>query len=84
MAKMIYANYEVASTWDLDEVCEEHEIDPDNVVSYYVKWDALHLTYKDADGNKHEIEVEPTGWPASDFDWKRPTSLVTEDDEETV
>ena len=78
MAKMIYANYEIASIWDLDEVCEEHEIDPANVVSYYVKWDKLFLTYKDADGDEQEIEVEPNCFSASEnFDWKHPSSEDT-------
>ena len=78
MAKMIYANYEIASIWDLDEVCEEHEIDPANVVEHYVKWDTLYLTYKDADGEEQEIEIQPNVFNASEnFDWKRPSSEVT-------
>ena len=76
---MIYANYEVCSTWDLDEILDELGIEREQVVGYFVKWDALHLTYRMADGTEATQEFEPNGWSASDnFDWKRPTSTVEE------
>jgi hypothetical protein len=74
----IYANYQVCSTWDLDEICENLEITREQVKSYYVKWDELVLTYIDSDGDEQEVEIPPTGFPASEFDWKRPHSVVEE------
>jgi len=75
----IYANYEVCSTWDLDEILDELGITREQVKSYFVKWDSLHLTYIDNTGNEVEEEFEPNQWSASEgFDWKRPTSVVEE------
>ena len=73
----IYANYEVCSTWDLDEICDELGIERSQIKEYYVKWDQLVLTYIDAQGQEVEEEIEP-GSPASEFDFKRPTSVVEE------
>jgi hypothetical protein len=73
----IYANYEVCSTWDLDEVCNNLGIERSQVRDYDVKWDQLVLTYIDNDGCEITCEIDPE-WPASDFDFKRPTSLVEE------
>ncbi len=76
MAKMYYANYQVSSTWDLDEICAELGIDPSTLddSKMYVKWDTLHITYTDADGEEQEAEFEPNLFSASEeFDWKRPT-----------
>ena len=75
----IYANYQIASTWDLDEILEQLEIDREQVKDYYVKCDKLFLSYTNADGDEVEEEFEPNGWSASDnFDWKRPESVVEE------
>ncbi len=74
----IYANYEVCSTWDLDEVCEGLGIERSQVKEYYVKWDQLVLTYINADGEEVEEEIDPM-IPASEFDFKRPTSVVEEE-----
>lgn len=77
----IYANYQVCSTWDLDAICEQLGITRERVQSYYVKWDALHLSYLDEDGDEVEEEFEPNQWSASDnFDWKRPDSVVEEEE----
>ena len=76
MAKMIYAEYRISSIWNLDEVCADNDIDPANVVDYYIKWDTLYLTYKDADGEEQKIEIEPNYFSASEgFDWKRPDEV---------
>ena len=56
---MIYAEYRASSIWDLDDICQQLDITRDAVVDYYVKWDALFLTYRDADGNECEEEFEP-------------------------
>ena len=82
MAKMIYAEYRISSIWNLDEICEDLEIDPANVVDYYVKWDKLFLTYTDEDGDQIEVEYEPNVFSASnEFDWKRPSSEDTVEEE---
>ena len=75
----IYANYQICSTWDLDEICSDLKITRKQVKEYYVKWDALHLTYVDRKGNEIDKEIEPNVFSASDnFDWKRPDSVVEE------
>jgi hypothetical protein len=79
MAKIVYAEYRVSSSWNLDEICEELGITTDNVVSYYVKWEKLYLTYTDSDGDEVEVEYDPNLFCASEnFDWKRPDSVVEE------
>jgi len=76
---MIYAEYRTSSVWDLDNICQQLDIARDAVVDYYVKWDALFLTYRDADGNECEEEFEPNMFSASDnFDWKRPENVTEE------
>jgi hypothetical protein len=77
---MIYANYEVCSTWDLDDILEELGITREQVKGYFVKWDSLHLTYIDNQGKEIEEEFEPNNFSASEnFDWKRPISVVEEE-----
>jgi len=80
MAK-IYANYTIASVWDLDQICEEHNINPLNITSKRVKWDQLTITYTDQNGQEQTIEdIEPNEYCASDeFDWKRPVSVQEEE-----
>ena len=83
MAKIVYAEYRVSSTWDLDQICEELGIATDDVVEYYVKWEKLFLTYTDSDGDQVEVEYEPNLFCASEnFDWKRPYEECTVDEEE--
>jgi hypothetical protein len=81
MAKIVYAEYRVSSSWNLDEICEELGITTDDVVEYYVKWEKLFLTYTDSDGDEVEVEYEPNLFCASEnFDWKRPDSVVEEEE----
>ena len=87
MAKIVYAEYFVASTWDLDQICEDIGITYDDVVEYYVKWETLHLTYTDSEGDQVEVCFAPNLFCASEhFDYKRPTEQYTldEDEEETI
>ena len=83
MAKIVYAEYRVCSSWDLNQICEELGITTDAVVDYYVKWEKLRLTYTDSDGDQVEVEYEPNLFCASEhFDYKRPTEVITIDEEE--
>jgi hypothetical protein len=83
MAKIVYAEYRVCSSWDLNQICEELDITYDDVVEYYVKWDKLFLTYTDSDGDEVEVEYNPNLFCASEqFDWKRPTEEHEWDEEE--
>ena len=83
MAKIVYAEYRISSSWDLDQLCEELGITTDDVVDYYVKWEKLRLTYTDSDGDQVEVEYEPNLFCASEhFDYKRPTEVITIDEEE--
>ena len=78
MAKIVYAEYRMSSTWDLDQLCEDIGIATDDVVEYYVKWDKLYLTYTDSEGDQVEVEYEPNMFCASEnFDYKRPTEEYT-------
>ena len=82
MAKIVYAEYRVESSWDLDQICEDLGITTDDVVEYYVKWDTLNLTYTDSDGDQVEVKYEPNLFCASEhFDWKRPHEEYTLDEE---
>ena len=82
MAKIVYAEYRVSSTWDLDQICEDLGIATDDVVEYYVKWEKLRLTYIDSEGDQVEVEYEPNLFCASEhFDWKRPTEEYILDEE---
>ena len=82
MTKIVYAEYRMSSTWDLDQICEDIGIATDNVVEYYVKWDKLYLTYTDSEGDQVEVEYEPNLFCASEnFDYKRPTEEYTLDEE---
>ena len=75
---VIYANYEVCSTWDLDEVCENLDIKRSQIKEYYVKWDQLVLTYIDDDGEEVEEEIAPGFSASEEFNWKHPTTVVEE------
>jgi hypothetical protein len=82
MAKIVYAEYRIASTWDLDQICEELGITTDAVVEYYVKYEKLYLTYTDSDGDEVKVEYDPNVFCASEhFDYKRPTEQYTLDEE---
>ena len=83
MAKIVYAEYRVCSSWDLNLICEDLDITTDDVVEYYVKWEKLYLTYTDSDGDQVEVEYDPNVYSASEnFDWKRPHEETTVDEEE--
>jgi hypothetical protein len=70
----IVATYTIDSTWDLDAILSNLGITRESVVRYFVKYDALKLTYKDAEGNILTEDFEPD-WAASEaFDYKYPTS----------
>ena len=76
---MIYAEYRASSIWDLDDICQQLNITRDAVVDYYVKWDNLILTYRDADGDECEEKFQPNVFSASNnFDWKRPDKVTEE------
>lgn len=44
----------------------------DDVQSWYVKWDTLHVRFKDGSEGEFELKSEESG----EIDWKRPTSAV--------
>lgn len=77
MTKII-ATYAAQSCWDLDEVCDDLEITKDSIVDYYIKYDTLFLTYKDADGDECEEEVRPNVYSVIDNDFKHPDEVTEE------
>jgi hypothetical protein len=50
------------SVWDLDQL----GIEPNSIESYYIKWDKLHITFKDLD--RAEFITYPTGPEVESYD----------------
>jgi hypothetical protein len=71
----ITAEYTLTSEWDLDEICNDHNINKSDIIRYFIKYDTLYVIFTNAAGDRQEIEVE-ADWPASEFDFKHPTNKV--------
>ena len=56
----IIAYYTSSSSWDMQEVIDQLDIDIAQVLHYQVKWNTLFLTYKDKHGDSTTAEIEPT------------------------
>lgn len=81
MAKIVYAEYRVSSSWNLDNICSNIGITMNDVLEYSVKWDTLYLTYKDSNGNEVEVEYDPNIYSASEnFDYKYPSEEYSLDE----
>lgn len=63
----IIAYYTSSSSWDMQEVMEQLDIELAQVMDYQVKWNKLFLTYKDKYGQALTVEVEPTLNGMSEF-----------------
>ena len=69
-ATYLEASYEIALTWDLEEL----EIEWGNVEDYYIKYGELNITFKDGSNDSYMADhSEP------DFKWSQSEKLLTRD-----
>lgn len=64
----ISVSYNVGSSWNLEEVCEELNINKNDIESICVKYDTLNLIMKNGEIERYEGQME-------DFDFKYYTTL---------
>ena len=76
--RKVVAHYDVISTF---EVPEDIDLEGDEVENYWIKYNVLHITFKDS--NREDLEIEAR-ISATDDDLKRPdhTYVVNDDERE--
>lgn len=60
----IQAEYRLSSGWNLEDL----GIDPVLIESYFIKYDTLHITFKDGTEEEFEASYSDSNY----FDYKRP------------